>query len=92
MKKEVLIMSVLILGLSLKSFASTGNANDGLVFILAVVGFLLIIAGLLKGIDYLRRNSKQIINNAMRFLKRMSATLRVYLKKAKSEYFDLSYF
>lgn len=91
MKKEMLILITLLFGLSFKSFASTGNANDGLVFILVLVGLLFIIIGLLSGIDYLQKNVKKIIYNFMSFLIKKVSLLRNYLNKLKSNLFDPSY-
>ena len=92
MKKEMLIIVALFLGLSFNSFAATGNANDGLEFLLIIVGFLLIILGLLHGVDYLKKNGKTIILTAVSFLNQKVTLLRNYLKKVKSDYFDISYF
>jgi len=92
MKKEMFIIIALLLGVSFKSFAGTGNANDGLEFILVIVGLLLIIVGILNGVDYLKKNGKTIIYNAMTFLKKKITLLRDYLNKVKSDYFNLSYF
>lgn len=49
----------LLLGVSLKSYAATGNANDGLEFSLVFAGLLLIIMALLYGLDFIRKNVKQ---------------------------------
>ena len=92
MKKEMLIMIALLLGVSFKSFAGTGNANGGLEFLLVIVGLLLIILGLLYGVDYLQKNGKTMISNSMSFLMKKISLLRDYLNKVKSDYFDLSYF
>ena len=92
MKKEMLIIIALLLGVSFKSFAGTGNANDGLKFFLVIIGLLLIILGLLNGVDYLQKNGKTMIYKAMSFLKKKITLLRNYLNKVKSDYFDLSYF
>ena len=82
----------LLFGLSVKSFAATGNANDGLELLLLIVGLLLIILGILSGVDYLQKNGKTMIYNAISFFKNKITLLRNYLKKVKSDYFDLSYF
>ncbi len=92
MKKEMLIMIALLLGVSFKSFAGTGNANGGLEFLLVIVGLLLIILGILNGVDYLQKNGKTMISNSMSFLMKKISLLRDYLNKVKSDYFDLSYF
>lgn len=92
MKKETFIIVALILGVSLKSFAGTGNAKDGLSFFLVILGWLLIILGLIYGVDYLQKNGKTMIYKAMSFSKKKITLLRNYLHKLKTEYFDLSYF
>ena len=92
MKKEMLIMIALLLGVSFNSFAGTGNANGGLEFLLVIVGLLLIILGLLFGIDYLQKKGKSMISNSMSFLMKKISLLRDYLNKVKSDYLDLSYF
>jgi high-affinity Fe2+/Pb2+ permease len=91
MKKEVLIIAF-ILGVSFKSFAGTGNANDGIEFLVIIVGLLLVVFGLLNGVDYLRKNGKTMIYKALSFLKEKITLLRNYLNKLKSNYFDPSYF
>lgn len=92
MKKEMLLLMALLLGVSFKSFAGTGIAGDQLIFFLAIIGFLLIILGLLTGVDYLRKNGKTMIYKAMSFLKEKINLIRKYLNKVISDYFDLSYF
>ena len=92
MKKQMFIILALILGLSYKSFAGTGGANDELEFLLAIIGFLLIILGLLTGGDYLRKNGKTLTFKAIASLKKMIISLKDHLHKIKSDYFDLSYF
>ena len=92
MKKEMFIIIALLLGVSFKSDAATGNANDGLEFFLVIVGLLLIILGLLNGVDYLQKNGKTMIYKTMTFLKKKITLLRDHLNKVKSGYFDLSYF
>ncbi len=91
MKKEMLII-IALLGISFKSYAGTGSANDQLKFFLAIIGLLLIILGLLSGVDYLQKNGKTMIYKAMSFLKEKIGLLRKYLNKVISDYFDLSYF
>jgi len=92
MKKEVSMTIFLLLGLSFRSFAGTGNVNDGLEFLLVIIGILLIILGLLTGGDYLRKNGKTLIFKAIASLKKMIISLKDHLHKIKSDYFDLSYF
>ncbi len=92
MKKEMLITIVLVLGLSFDSFAGTGNARGAIYFFLVFAVLLLIVLGLIYGIDYLKKNGKTIINNAMSDLHKKITLLKNYLNKVKSDYLDLSYF
>lgn len=90
MKKELLILT-LFLGVSFKSLAATGRTNDGPLFFLVIVGFLLIILCLLSGLDYLKNNGKTMVNNTVLFFKNFIPTFRNYLNKEKSDFSDLSY-
>jgi len=92
MKKGMLIIMVLLFGVSFKSYAGTGDANDGLEFFLAFAGLLLIILALLYGADYLQKNGKTMISKAMSILKINMTLLKAYLNKVKTNYFDPSYF
>lgn len=92
MKKEMYLLTALLFGVSVKSFAGTGNASDVSVFFLLIGGLLFIILGLISGIDYLRKNGKTMIRHALSFLKKRIALLRDYLHRVISDYFDLSYF
>jgi hypothetical protein len=92
MKKEVSMTIFLLLGLSFRSFAGTGNVNDGLEFLLVIIGLLITLLSILSGVDYLRKNRKTMFYNAMSFLDKMISFLRNYINKVKSDYFDLSYF
>lgn len=91
MKKQIFIITALILGLSYESFAGTGGANNGFKFLLVIIGFLLIILGLLTGVDYLKKNGKALIYKAITSLKKMIISLKDHLHKIKSDYFDLSF-
>ena len=90
MKKEKLIVIALLSVLSFKSYARTGTAIDEFEFLLAIIGLLLIILGLLNGIDYMKKNGKTIIYKSISFLNEKVALLRNYINKVKSDYFDLS--
>jgi len=92
MKKELFIIITLLPGVSFNSYAGTGNAIDGFEFFLAISGLLLMILGLLYGVDYLKRNGKTMIYKASSFLKKKATLLRKYLNKLKSDYFEWSYF
>ena len=91
MKKEVSMTIFLLSGLSFRSLAASGNVNDGFEFLLVVIGLLLIIIASFSGADYLRKNGKTMIYNAMSFLNKKISFLKNYLNKLKSDYFNLSY-
>ena len=92
MKNKVSILIILVLGLSFKCFAATGNASDGFEFILVIVGLLLIILGLLQGVDYLKKNGKTILYKSLSSLNKKITLIRNHLNEIKSNYFDISYF
>ena len=89
MKKEVLIVIVLLSVLSFKSYARTGTASDEFEFLLAIVGLLLVILGLFIGIDYMKKNGKTTIHKSISFFSEKVALLRKYINKAKSDFFGL---
>ena len=70
MKKVMMIGQVLFLGLSYQAFAKAGVADGGFEFMLSIVGFLLLVAGLFAGIEYLIKNGKDLFNRFKAFLKK----------------------
>jgi len=68
MNKVMIIGQVLFLGLSYQAFAKAGVADGGFEFMLAIVGFLLLVAGLFAGIEYLIKNGKNLFNRFKAFL------------------------
>lgn len=70
MKKVMIIGQVLFLGLSYQAFAKAGVADGGFEFMLAIAGFLLLVAGLFAGIEYLIKNGKNLFNRFKAFLKK----------------------
>jgi hypothetical protein len=70
MNKVMIIGQVLFLGLSYQAFAKAGVADGGFEFMLAIVGFLLLVAGLFAGIEYLIKNGKNLFNRFKAFLKK----------------------
>ncbi len=89
MKKEMSIIFVLLLGVSFESYAGTGGARDGLILSLIIIGLLLIILGLINGVDFLKRNGKTMIYNAILFSKKMITLFRKHFNNEKSDHFDL---
>ena len=69
MNKVMIIGQVLFLGLSYQAFAKAGVADGGFEFMLTIVGFLLLLAGLFAGIEYLIKNGKNLFNSLKAFLK-----------------------
>jgi hypothetical protein len=82
MNKVILIGLVLFLGLSSQAYAKAGIANDGLEFVLALVGFLLLVAGFLKGTDYLMKNGKGLFNRVKAYFKKKIITLSSFSIKS----------
>ena len=91
MNKIVFIGLVLFIGLSPQAFAKSGNANDGLEFVLALVGFLLLVAGILTGIDYLRKNGKGLICRIKVYLKKKVIGLSDLFNKFTFKYLDMTF-
>jgi len=91
MKNKILIVSCLSIGSIFKTYAAAGNANDGLLGSLVIMGFLLFLAGLLYAIDYFPRNGNKLFRKVFIFSKKMIAYLVSLIGKARSDRFDPSY-
>lgn len=76
MKKILLIWLILLLGSTYQSFAKTGTASDEKEFVLTIIGFLLLVAGIFEGIDYLKKNGKTLFIRVRSFLRNKILTLR----------------
>ena len=76
MKKILLIWLILLLGSSYQSFAKTGIASDEKEFVLTIIGFLLLVAGIFEGIGYLKKNGKTLFIRVRSFLRNKLLTLR----------------
>jgi hypothetical protein len=61
MKRKVFLVVSLLGGLSSPVLASAGYAYDGLEFILVLAGFMLLLAAILKGADYLGKNGRALV-------------------------------
>ena len=70
---------MLLSGISLSAFASSGYAKDGLAFMLFFVGCLLVLAGLFAGTDYLIKHRKILVQ-------RFSAFIRKTITRLHSHY------
>jgi hypothetical protein len=70
MNKAMIIWHVLFLGLSYQAFAKAGVADGEFEFMLAIVGFLLLVTGLLTGVEYLIKNGRNLFNRFKAFLKK----------------------
>ncbi|HCY75452.1 MAG TPA: hypothetical protein DHV28_05985 [Ignavibacteriales bacterium] len=76
MKKTIFIWLVLLLGLSCQAFAKAGMATDEHEFVLTIVVFLFLVAGIFKGIDYLKKNGKTLLLRFRTFLRNKILSLR----------------
>lgn len=72
----MIIWLVLFLGLSCQAFAKAGIADGGFKFVLTIVGFLLLVAGFLAGIEFLIKNRKNFGNRFKVLLKKKIITHR----------------
>jgi hypothetical protein len=79
MKKALKIGAMLLFGLPSVAFAKSGIGSDALQFVLALAGFLLLLAGLLKGTDYLMKNGKGLLIRVGAFLRKQINALREHL-------------
>jgi len=70
MNKIIIIWQVLFLGLSCQAYAKAGIADGGFEFMLTIIGFLLLLAGLFEGIEYLKKNARNLRNRFRAFLKK----------------------
>ncbi|MCX6249755.1 MAG: hypothetical protein NTX61_03290 [Bacteroidetes bacterium] len=61
MKKAIPIFVFLMVGFTRISFAGTGNARDGYLFVAFLIGLLTAVCGILFFIDFLHKNGKQIL-------------------------------
>jgi hypothetical protein len=75
MRKVMSLGIIFITGLSSQVFAAAGYAKDGLEFSLVLIGFLLLVAGVLKGIDYLSKNRKMLVHRVKAFIKKKVTSL-----------------
>lgn len=66
---------IVLTGLSSQAFAAAGYAKDGLAFSLFLISFLLLVAGFLKGIDYISKNGKTIVYQVKAFIKKKATSL-----------------
>lgn len=76
MKKIMLIWVVLFFGLSYQSVAKAGMASDEYEFFLIIIGFILLVAAFIEGIDYLKKNGKTLFLSFWTFLKNKILILR----------------
>ena len=89
--KNLYLILVLCLG-SIKAHASAGNAKDGLMFSLTIIGMLLILSGILFLLDFFKGNGMQIIRRIIfqagyimiRFFKKIRLFLRYPVKVLQS--------
>ena len=83
-------IAIMLVGSGNQLLAGTGSGNDAHVFVIGIIVLLLLMAGLLQGIDYLRRNGPMIIDSAKASLKRILRVLRRLSHKDSSRHHDVS--
>lgn len=79
MKKEMYFALFLFAGFPLAAFSATGYANDGFVLALFLGCFLLLIAGVFEGIDFLNRHWKTIFQRVRDFIRKKEDNCRKML-------------
>ena len=92
MKKKAIKLLFLLTVLSSQTYASSGYANDGLKFTICLVLFFLLIAGIFKGFDILRKHGRMIIFKSYDWMQKKFLSLKMLLRDIKSRYFELKYF
>lgn len=91
MRNQMFIIASLIIGLPYMSAAGTGRTTDGPVFMLVIVGFLLIVEGILYGIDFLKKNGKDMFDKTVCTFKKTNTLIKLFVQKILAKYFNLSY-
>ncbi len=81
MKKITYIALMLITGFTPRAFAGSGAARDEMAFLLVISGILLLIAGLIGGIDYLQKNGRSLVRRTILWVRRSMDILFGYFRK-----------
>jgi len=84
MKKQIFLITGLILGVCGETLAGTGGAKDGFMFFAVVIGFLLFVWGLLAGGSFLKNNGRKIITKTTLVIKGFFNSVIDKIRKAKS--------
>ncbi|PLX00358.1 MAG: hypothetical protein C0593_01060 [Marinilabiliales bacterium] len=84
MKKQIFLITGLILGVSGETLAGTGGAKDGFMFFAVVIGFLLFVWGLLAGGSFLKNNGRKTITKTTHAIKGFFNSVIDKIRKAKS--------
>jgi len=87
MRTKILISIVLLIALFDKAYAATGNASDGLEALLVIIGFLLLLTGLLYVTDYLKKNGNKMIRKVFIFSKRIIKAIITTINEIRSKYY-----
>lgn len=83
MKKAYL--SISLAGFSLCASASTGSANDGFVFSLALVAVLLLIAGVIQAAGWLGKNGGKAIRSVASQIRKLPGTINNVYTRLKRQ-------
>ena len=70
MKRVQIFFLVLCFGLSFQAQAKSGIADDEVEFVLAIIGLVIIVAGIYLGFEYLIRNGRGLFNHFKSFVKK----------------------
>jgi hypothetical protein len=70
MNKATIIWLALFLGLSCPALAKAGVADGGFELMMAVIGVILLFAGLFAGLEYLIKDSGSLLHRLRRLMKK----------------------
>ncbi len=78
-----------IMCMSCPTQAGTGSAHDAPLLTLAIVVFLLLIAAILQGVDYLKKNGLAMIEQAQKFTFNLFDKLKNIFDHINSRYLQI---
>jgi hypothetical protein len=84
MKSRKIFLPFVMTMYAYQAFAGTGYAKDGLAFALVFLGLLMVLAGLLYGIDYLQKNGRKLITNSLHLIRGLKRIIAALYKRLRS--------